>query len=154
MDLPKPDLTHICDYTVELASPIELGDGPAGQRRIVPITGGTVEGERLSGTIISLGADWQTVYRNGVAELDTRYAIQTHDGAIIDVRNFGYRHGPTHIMEALAKGEEVDPQDYSMRTMARLETGDPRYDWVNRSLFVGTGARLKQSVQIGLYLVV
>ncbi|MGB7337237.1 MAG: DUF3237 family protein [Salaquimonas sp.] len=35
-----------------------------------------------------------------------------------------------------------------MRTHARLETGDERYDWVNRALFVGVGARLKSVVQI------
>ena len=38
-----------------------------------------------------------------------------------------------------------------MRTQARLETGDPRYDWVNRKLFVGTGARTKSNVVVSLF---
>jgi hypothetical protein len=38
-----------------------------------------------------------------------------------------------------------------MRTHARLECGDPRYEWVNRTLFVGRGARLQQQVVVSLY---
>lgn len=40
-----------------------------------------------------------------------------------------------------------------MRTHARLETGDPRYAWVNDTLFVGTGARKASAVTISLFLV-
>ncbi|HCI07687.1 MAG TPA: DUF3237 domain-containing protein, partial [Sulfitobacter sp.] len=34
---------------------------------------------------------------------------------------------------------------------ARLETGDPRYAWVNRLLFIGTGTRLESSVKVELF---
>jgi hypothetical protein len=71
------DLRHLCDLHVELAAPIELGTGPRGRRRIIPIVGGIVTGERLSGRILDLGADWQTVFSDHSAELDTRYAIET-----------------------------------------------------------------------------
>ena len=54
-------------------------------------------------------------------------------------------------MMALGRGEEVSPDAYYMRTYARLETGDPRYDWVNRTLFVGTGMREKSNVIVDLY---
>lgn len=151
--LPSPQLEHVCDYTVELAPIMELGEGRAGQRRIIPIIGGSVEGPKISGKILNLGADWQTIFRNGVAELDTRYAIETSDGALIEVVNFGYRHGPHEVIERLANGDEVEPGEYYMRTHARLETGDERYDWVNRMLFVGTGARLKAAVKMSLYAV-
>ena len=59
------ELAHLCDLTVELAAPIELGSGPRGRRRIIPIVGGTVTGERLRGRILNLGADWQTVFASG-----------------------------------------------------------------------------------------
>ena len=151
--LRPPELEHVCDYTVELAPIRELGDGRAGRRRIIQIVGGTVKGPQIRGRILDLGADWQTVFQDGVAELDTRYAIETDDGAVIEVINFGYRHGPADVLERLAKGEDVAPQDYYMRTMARLESGDKRYNWVNRMIFVGTGARLKSAVRISLYCV-
>ena len=153
MDLPEPKLEHVCTLFVDLAPIREMGPGRAGQRRIIPIVGGRVEGPRLNGRILNLGADWQTIFQTGLAELDTRYAMETYDGALIEIINFGFRHGPEDVMKAVARGEDVDPASYYMRTHARLETGDHRYDWVNKSLFVGTGARQKQSVKVDLYAV-
>lgn len=151
MSLPPPVLRHLCEVFVELAPPMELGDGPRGRRRIIPIVGGRVQGDRLSGTILNLGADWQTVFVDGTAELDTRYAMRTHDGAAIDIRNFGYRHGPPEVLAALARGEMVDPSLYSMRTHPRFETGDPRYAWLNRLVAVGSGAREPAAVRISMF---
>ena len=149
--LPVPGLSHICDLTVELDPILALGPGRAGERRIIPIAGGTVAGPRLKGRLLNLGADWQTDFADGLAELDTRYALETDDGAVIEVVNYGYRHGPPEIVTAIARGEEVDPSSYYMRTHARLETGDARYDWVNRTLFVGSGQRSASKVVISFF---
>lgn len=151
MDLPNPVLTHVCTLDVELGPIREMGTGRAGRRRIIPIIGGSVSGQRLNGQILNLGADWQTIFADGLAELDTRYAMETHDGAIIEIVNYGFRHGPKEVLEAVARGEDVDPSSYYMRTHARLETGDPRYGWVNKTLFVGIGARMKSAVRVELY---
>ena len=151
--LPAPGLAHICDLHVDLAPIRDMGTGRAGKRRIIPIVGGTVEGPGLQGTILNLGADWQTIWVGGVAELDTRYAIETQEGALIEVINYGYRHGPDAVITALGEGEDVDPDAYYMRTHARLETGDARYSWVNRTLFVGRGMRKAAQVVISLYAV-
>jgi hypothetical protein len=153
MRLPRPDLDHVCTLTVALDPIREMGSGRAGARRIIPIVGGTVTGPRLCGRILNVGADWQTIFADGLAELDTRYAMETDDGATIEIVNYGYRHGPKEVLEAVARGETVDPASYYMRTHARLETGDARYDWVNRTLFVGVGARNQASVQVDLYAI-
>ena len=153
MTLPQPKLDHVCDLTVSLDPIREMGQGRAGQRRIIPIVGGTVTGPRLQGTILNLGADWQTVFDSGLAELDTRYAMETHDGALIEIRNYGFRHGPKEVLEAVARGEDISPDAYYMRTHARLETGDERYNWVNQTLFLGVGARKQTSVLVRLYAI-
>lgn len=150
---PAPTLSHVCDLHVELDPIREMGRGRAGQRRIIPIIGGRVEGPRLNGRLLHLGADWQTIWDNGVAELDTRYAMETDDGAVIEIINYGYRHGPAEVLQRLMAGEPVPADAYYMRTQARLETGDPRYDWVNRTVFVGTGSRQKLGVTVSLYAV-
>ena len=116
-------------------------------------SGGSVTGTDISGRILNLGADWQTIFADGTAELDTRYAMETDDGALIEVVNYGFRHGPADVIERLAAGEDVPPESYYMRTQARLETGDAGYGWVNRMLFVGTGARQRSSVRISLFAV-
>ena len=151
MNIPTPRLEPLCEFLVELSAPIEMGDAPRGRRRIIPIIGGKVTGERLQGHILNVGADWQTIYSDGVAELDTRYSMQTDDGAVIEVKNFGLRHGPADVIAAIARGESVDPSSYFMRTHARFETGDARYLWINKVLAVGSGAREANAVRMKLY---
>jgi len=148
-----PKLIHVTDLEVELATPIEMGTGRGGVRRIIPIIGGRALGPKITGRILNLGADWQTVFDGGLAELDTRYGIETDDGATIEIINYGFRHGPADVMRDLGAGKDVPPDAYYMRTQARLETGDPRYDWINRTLFIGSGARFPSQVMMSLYAI-
>jgi len=136
---------------ITLAPAQELGDSPLGRRRIINITGGTFRGERLSGKVLPGGADWQVIRGDGVADLDARYTLETSDGALIYVRNHGYRHGPADVLQKLAAGEDVDPALYYMRTSPLFETGDARYSWLNRLICVGTGARRKSSVHLEIF---
>lgn len=151
---PSPPLEFFCRLEVDLSPIKEMGRGRAGQRRIIPIIGGRVTGPKISGTILNLGADWQTVFADGVAELDTRYAFETNDGAFIEVINYGYRHGPQQVLDALAQGQDVPPDSYYMRTHARLETGDERYAWINKTLFIGRGQRQKSKVIVDLFALI
>lgn len=136
---------------ITLAAPQELGETPQGRRRIIGITGGRFSGERLSGRVLPGGADWQLVRPDGVADLDARYTLETSDGALIYVRNRGYRHGPADILRRLASGESVDPGLYYMRTTPRFETGDPRYAWLNRIVCVASGARRRTAVDLEVF---
>ena len=138
---------------ITLAPAQELGEAPRGRRRIIPITGGRVSGERLAGRVLPGGADWQVIRTDGVAELDARYTLETDDHALIYVRNFGYRHGPADVLQRLAAGEPVDPSLYYMRTTPRFETGAERYRWLNRIICVGTGARRAAAVELDFYQV-
>jgi hypothetical protein len=143
-------LAKFCTLEVELGPVLDLGLGRAGQRRTIPIVGGRVSG-RIEGRILPGGADWQTIGHDGVASLDARYTFETPDGALVEIVNQGFRHGPEEVMKRLAAGEPVAPEAYYMRSVARLESGHPTYQWVNRLMFVGTGARNRSSVQIELY---
>ena len=131
----------------------ELGEILSGRRRIIPITGGTFEGPKLSGTILPGGADWQVIRRDGNAFLEARYTMQTENGALIYVENKGYRHGPEDVMTRLANGEAVDPGSYYMRTTPFFETSDPDLDWLNRTICVATGAREPDCVRLDVFAV-
>jgi hypothetical protein len=137
--------------TITLAPPQELGDAPLGRRRIIPITGGRIEGARLNGRVLPGGADWQIVRADGVADLDARYTVESDDGALIYVSNRGLRHGPPEVLGQLARGEDVDPARYYMRTQPWFETGDARYAWLNRTICVGSGVRRPDAVEIEFY---
>ena len=138
---------------IELAPAQELGVGPLGRRRIIAITGGKFAGERLSGRVLPGGADWQVLRADGVAELDARYTLETADGALIYVRNHGFRHGPAEVLTRLAAGENIDPAQYYMRTTPLFETGDERYAWLNRIVCVASGARRPTAVELEVFQV-
>ncbi len=148
-----PRLEHACDLVVELSPPHEMGQAPSGIRRIIPIIGGTVSGPLLQGRILDVGADWQTVTANGVAQLDARYAIETPDGAVIEVVSQGLRDAAPEVAARIAAGESVPPREYYMRTAIRLECGDPAYDWVNRALFLAAGGKVGSTVSLSVYRV-
>ena len=144
-------LEPLLSAEITLAAPLELGDTPRGRRRIIGITGGSFQGARLRGRVLPGGADWQVIRADGVAHLEARYTLETDDGALIYVRNEGYRHGPAEVMQKLVAGMPVDPALYYMRTSPWFETGDPRYAWLNRLVCVGSGQRQPASVILELY---
>ena len=146
-----PDLKLLFRAEISLAPVRDLGHTPAGHRRIIDITGGTVSGPRLQGRVLPGGADWQVIRADGVAFLDARYTVETADGALVYVRNQGYRHAPPGVLARLMRGEDVDPSLYYMRTTPWFETADPRYDWMNRTICVGSGARRPAGVEIDFY---
>ena len=118
-----------------------VGQTPNGFRRIGVVPGGLFEGERLSGEVVS-GNDWQSVRTDSCIKLDVRLLLRTTDGALIVMTYMCLRAGPPTIIEKLDKGEEVDPASYYFRMTPSFETSDPKYDWINRIIAIGTGHRL------------
>jgi hypothetical protein len=152
---PKPDLEFMARFVVNLDAPIlELGQIESiGKRRIIPITGGKFTGPRLRGKILNNGADWQIVSADGLAHLDTRYALKTNDAALIYIQTRGFRYGPSDVMAQVAKGNPVDPNKYYFRVCIQFETGNARYEWLNRAMAIGAGMRLRNAVIYDAYLV-
>ena len=128
-----------------------LGNTPYGERRIINILDGTVEGPKLKGKILPGGADWQIVRADGVVHLHARYTIETAGGGLILVNSEGYRHGPPEVMERLARDETVDPKLYYFRAFMRFETADPAPAWLNRILAIGYGARENRAVRLDVH---
>ena len=44
-------------------------------------------------------------------------------------------------MQRIARGEEVPPNEYCLRTGLVFETASRKYDWMNRVVGVGVGRR-------------
>ena len=149
--MPLISETPILIIRAELAGILKLGQTPYGERRIINILGGTVEGPRLKGRILPGGADWQIVRTDGVVHLHAVYTIETDAGGQILVDSEGLRHGPPDVMARLARDETVDPALYYFRTFLRFETADPAALWLNRILAVGYGSREHQAVRIAVH---
>jgi hypothetical protein len=118
-----------------------IGQTPNAFRRIGIVQGGSFEGERLSGEVVS-GNDWQAVRTDSCIKLDVRLVLRTTDGALIVMTYQCLRAGPPRVIEKLDKGEAVDPTSYYFRMNPMFETSAPKYDWMNRVIAVGAGHRL------------
>lgn len=149
--LPTPELALAFEARVTLDPAQELGSIDGMSRRIIPITGGTVFGPRLSGVVLPGGADWQTIQSDELARIHARYTLRTDEGHLISVVNPGIRHGPPDVMKRLAGGEPVDPSLYYFRTSPTFEVGATELSWLTRSIFICVGARFASAVHIRFY---
>lgn len=118
-----------------------VGQTPNAFRRIGVITGGAFEGERLSGEVLSGGNDWQNVRPDSVHETRCAPSLE-NDGRRAGSDDLsGSALRPPAVMQALDRGETVDPTSYYFRLSGLFETGAPQYDWLNRIIVIGIGNR-------------
>jgi hypothetical protein len=136
-----------------IGPPLEIGDVPAGRRRVVPILGGTFEGPSLRGRIVAGGADWQIIQRDGLTVLDARYTLETDRGQTIYIQNAGLRHAPPDITAKLLAGQDVDPALVYFRTVPKFETAAADLQWLTRSIFIATAERHPDNVIIRVWRV-
>jgi hypothetical protein len=120
---------------------VMVGATPGVNRRIGLVSGGSFNGERLSGAVIDGGSDWQAVRADGSTTLDVRLVLKTDDDAVIVMTYGGVRHGPADVIARMEGGEAVDPASYYFRVNPTFETAAATYDWLNRILAVGIGHR-------------
>ena len=154
MTLPAPQLEHVCDLAVTIAAPIEVGLTPAGLRRMIPITGGTVTGPRLNGKVMAGGADFQLILNGGTqAHLDARYVIELDDGSRVFVQNTALRVASLENSQRIMNGQPVDPSAVYFRCQPKLEATAPQWAWLNESQFIGTGRRAPDGVFLSFYRV-
>jgi hypothetical protein len=149
----KPQLEFLMRLAVDVGEITSMGEGPLGERRIIGIVGGTFEGPGLRGAVLAGGADWQIVRRDGVLDLDARYALREERGGVVRVTSQGYRHGSPEVLAALARGEEVDPAKYYFRTVMRFETGAPGLEWLNKTIALAGAQRKARQVLLEAYRV-
>ena len=150
----QPGLEFVYEAHGQLEQPRQIGETYDGSRRIIPImAGGRVEGPNISGKLMGNSADWQLTRPDGVTVADAIYAIETDDGVLIQIRNKGLRHGPAAVMKRLAAGEDVDPSEYYFRTVPEFIAPNGDYDWLNKSIFICSGARYANSIKLWVWRV-
>ena len=137
-DITSLNVEFLFHMHATLADPIVIPNGPAGTRVIVGITGGTVKGPKVNGTVAHLGADWLSIRADGTAQLDVRALITTDDGASIHA----------HYLGIMSPGADGAPR---IVTAPLFEAGDERYTWLNGLQAVAVGAPGAGSVDYDVY---
>jgi hypothetical protein len=126
---------YLCSLVVELGEVQEIGSGPHGMRRIVPLTGGKIEGPKIKGEVLPFGADWVLIRPDGVFQLDVRATIRTDDDELVYA----------------TYGGVVDSSRDYFRTIHTFETGAEKYSWLNKIVCVGIGKRVNGEVEYEIY---
>ena len=133
------NLEYEFTYSAMLKPPLIVGQGPFGNRMFFEVTGGRCDAARFKGTMLTGGGDWLLVGPDGWGRLDVRAQFLTDDGAAIYVSYTGVLEMNEAMQRAMAEGRATQYGDQYFRTTPRFETGDPRYAWLNHTVFVAEG---------------
>ena len=87
MELEAKELFRL---KVFIAPPIEVGRVNGGVLQVIPIIGGTFQGQDIAGKVLPGGADWNTTFDDGTSHVEARYVLETNDGEYIVVENEGF----------------------------------------------------------------
>jgi hypothetical protein len=150
---PVLETRYVFTITARIGEVTSAGDLGHGVRRIIPIIGGEVKGEKVNGRILPFGADFQIIRPDELIDLEAKYAFETDDGAVVYVENRGIRFGPVDLLQKLKRGEPVDPALIYFRTVPKFETGAEDYRWLMQHIFVASAARHADRVIIDVHMV-
>lgn len=119
---------HVFDANVTIGGLLDFGKSKYGERRIIPITGGTFKGPDIEGVVVPGGADWQLTRPDGDVELYARYTLKTEDGALIQVQN--------RVLMHMSKDGTSPP--YTRSVIDFEAPSKSPHAWLNHAIFLGT----------------
>ncbi len=136
--MPECKLEYLFSFSFGVKLPPEvIGPVPEGIRANFYLSGGAVEGPRLRGKVLAVGADYLLLRKDGVGLLDVRATFETEDGALIYVAYSGtVDAGPDGYERFLA---DDLPAKMPLRNAPRFQTAHPDYAWLNRLQCFGVG---------------
>lgn len=152
----EPRLEYAFDLHPQFAVRRAVGTFAKGDRHFSKVAGGTVSGPLLQGEMIG-GADFPLWLHGDVdyMEFDVRTLIKTADGFTIYMQNRGTLVAAPDVRKRMVAGERVDAAVYYHRSTPIFDAPvDSPHDWLNRHVFVASGARRHDdSAQIRVFVV-
>lgn len=146
-----PELKHFATLKVEIDAPQEVGVSVHGERRVIPITGGSVEGHGWQGKVLQGGADFQLILTPRMTHLDAQYVIELENGELIFIQNKAIRVASADVTQKIKAGIAVAPEHIYFRCIPSFETSSPSMQWITERVFVGTGIRRPDLVELQIF---
>ncbi|MDG2175549.1 MAG: DUF3237 domain-containing protein [Gammaproteobacteria bacterium] len=136
LQIPGLELEYAFSVTMQFAERIDF-QGPRGGKGYVPPASGEVYGPLLKGRVVPYsGADYAIFndLSQGI-KVNTHYMLESDDGHWIYINNKGYLH------------RSPDPDNPGQtklyfRFTPFFESPHGPYEWMSRTMIVGTGERL------------
>jgi hypothetical protein len=132
------------EYLMTLYAPLEQAQEIDSSLFVYNVRkGGWVKGPKISGILLSPGADWFHVLPDGTGRLDVRGTLKTDDGALIYISYNGIVSQPKESAEREEKGEVLTSKDEYFLTAPTLQTASQKYAWLTHVQCVGKMVAMK-----------
>jgi len=96
--IPVPERgVPVLEANMKLDQVYEVGKTPYGQRTVFVVQGGTVSGEKIAGSVMPGGLDFQLSFSNGGMEIEEIFVLRTSEGKYIYMRSAGTAADPSDI---------------------------------------------------------
>ena len=120
--IPVPERgVAVFEAIASLDQVYNVGRTPYGMRTVLVTKGGTFSGEKINGTVMSGGLDFQLGFSNGALEVEQVLVLKTSDGKYIYVRS---------------AGTAADERDVRIVPDFEAPTASS-YSWLNTGKYVG-----------------
>lgn len=135
--IPSPTSgTLAFSVSLTLSATHDVGTTQFGERRQLDVSGGTITGTKLSGTVLTGGLDYELTLSNGAMELEEVLIFKASDNTSIFVRNCGV----------------AAPGDSTVRIVPDLEAPtSSTHAWLNTTKLVGTRTVTGNQIQLEIY---
>jgi hypothetical protein len=111
--IPAPERgVPVFEATMKLDQIYDVGKTPYGHREVFIVQGGALSGEKINGSVMPGGLDFQLSFSNGGMEIEEIFVLRTTDGKYIYLRNSGAAADKSDVRMAL-DFEAPNASDYS-----------------------------------------
>jgi hypothetical protein len=122
--IPAPTQGQLAfSVAFQISATHDVGDTPYGHRRLLDVKGGTITGDKLKGSVVTGGLEYELTLSNGVVELQGINILKTSDNALIFVRSCGVAPDGSSIPRVIPDFEATTSGSYA---------------WLNTGKFVAT----------------
>jgi len=88
--IPSPTMGELAfTITLNIRDAHDVGETPYGHRRFLEVSGGTISGDRMNGSVMTGGLEYELTLSNGVIEYQGINILEASDGSKIFVRSCG-----------------------------------------------------------------
>lgn len=135
--IPSPTAgTLVFSVALSVSATHDVGNTQFGKRRQLDVSGGTITGDKFSGTVLTGGLDYELTLSTGAMELEEVLVYKASDNTSIFVRNCGV----------------AAPGDSVVRIVPDIEAPtSSSYAWLNTTKLVGTRKVSGDKIQLDVY---
>jgi hypothetical protein len=135
--IPSPTAgTLVFSVSLTVSAIHNVGNTQYGKRRQLDVSGGTITGDKLTGTVLGGGLDYELTLSTGATELEEILVYKASDNTNIFLRNCG----------VAAAGDQV------VRIVPDIEAPtSSSYAWLNTTKLVGTRVVSGNEISLDVY---